>query len=432
MLTLGFRSLSRPSTGTPFLPWDANFIRLTHRIGANRFLEVTISSVSSTFTTLNIPPLSPAYRFDQTTMLSEKTPRNISRVKLQLWNMSSVTPTSRYHTSIIITPMPKETYIHLTFSCPKLKVIDILLELWSHRFDQDGFLFKRADGGDGKDAWSSSVIQDLGDTEPAISHSNAVNYWLARTNAQLQDICEANFGFIGKFSHYSFFWFMRSLIPALFDPSTDDHGFPLCPGDFHSQNIIITDVDTHPRITGVIDWESSGPTFTTTFAQYPLFIVDHPAWEEEDHPLRERNIRDQTTFDELIREGELIRNPVSGPRLSHLISNGYGIYLFKQMIQSPRIMFSFLYPALFAHVFGEYNEDFSHQYYTALRQKGILKKDTERFNEEHRVWHEAQKVLGEDLVGHDLKLCEFKDLVSKYLDRFDDGGIVREWMLSVN
>jgi len=48
------------------------------------------------------------------------------------------------------------------------------------------------------------------------------------------------------------------------------HGCPLCPGDFHSQTIMITDVDTHLRITGVIDWEFSGPEFAPSFAVPPL------------------------------------------------------------------------------------------------------------------------------------------------------------------
>jgi len=80
---------------------------------------------------------------------------------------------------------------------------------------------------------------------------------------------------------------------------------------------MITDVSTHPRITGVIDWEFSAAGFATSFAQYPLYIVDHPAWFE-DHPLRERNLRDQATFDELIREAEHIRIPVGSLQLSQL------------------------------------------------------------------------------------------------------------------
>jgi hypothetical protein len=135
------------------------------------------------------------------------------------------------------------------------------------------------------------------------------------------------------------------LIPSLFDPSVDAHGCPLSPGDFHSPNIMITDVDANPRITAVIDWEYSGPEFGTDFAQYPLFIVDHPAWNE-DNPLRKRNIQDQNTFDEIILEAERNRNPVRGLPLSRLISNSYGIYLFQQAIYFP-YTYSVTYPQLF-------------------------------------------------------------------------------------
>ena len=60
---------------------------------------------------------------------------------------------------------------------------------------------------------------------------------------------------------------MRSLIPALYDTSLDTTGFPLCPADFHSQNIMISDADTSPRITVVIDWAFSGTHATSSFAQ---------------------------------------------------------------------------------------------------------------------------------------------------------------------
>ena len=117
------------------------------------------------------------------------------------------------------------------------QVIDILLELWPHRFEKDGVLFKRADSGEGKDAWyvePSSVIENSGSTnfEPIISHSNVVDYWLARVNAKLYGICNANFGSNGKHFNHSFMWFIRSLIPSLFDPSIDDHGFPSVPAIF--------------------------------------------------------------------------------------------------------------------------------------------------------------------------------------------------------
>jgi len=320
------------------------------------------------------------------------------------------------------------------------QVIDILLELWSHRFDKKGVLFKKAGGGKGKDGWyveSASVLRVPGPNGTAgsrydlvtTSYAHGADYWLAFANANLHDICNETFGSDIKSYSYAQAWFMRSLIPSLFDPSVDAHGCPLSPGDFHSQNIMITDVDANPRITAVIDWEYSGPEFATDFAQYPLFIVDHPAWNE-DNPLRKRNIQDQNTFDEIILEAERNRNPVGGLPLSRLISNSYGIYLFQQAIYFP-YTYSVTYPQLFRHVFGD-DDEISGDYYYAMMEEGILRKDKERFDKENKVWLEARKVLGDDVVGRDLKIAEFKSLVSKHLDKFDNEGSVQEWLAGVN
>ena len=320
------------------------------------------------------------------------------------------------------------------------QVIDILLELWSHRFDKKGALFKKAGGGKGKDGWyveSSSVLRVSGPKSTAgsrydlvtTSYAHGADYWLAFANANLHDICNETFGSDIKAYSYAQAWFMRSLIPSLFDPSVDTHGCPLSSGDFHSQNIMVTDVDTNPRITAVIDWEHSGPEFATDFAQYPLFIVDHPAWKE-DNPLRKRNIQDQNTFDEIILEAERNRNLVGGLPLSRLISNSYGIYLFQQAIYYP-FTYSVTYPQLFKHVFGD-DDEISGDYYYAMMEEGILRKDKERFDKENKVWLEARKVLGDDVVGRDLKIDEFKSLVSKHLDKFDNEGSVREWLAGVN
>lgn len=320
------------------------------------------------------------------------------------------------------------------------QVVDILLELWSHRFSKLGGLFKRDSGGEGKDAW---YIDDLpGEADPRItgsrneispiSYAHAADYWLAYVNAYLEDIRCADFGSDAKSYFYSHMWFIRSTIPSLFDPSIDNHGYPLTPGDFHSQNIIITDIDTHPRITAVIDWERSVSTFPTSFAQYPFFIVDHPSWEK-DNPLCERNKKDQTTFNELILEAERLHKfqaAVDGPKLSHLISNSYGVYLFGQIVSFP-IMCEELYPALFAHIFGE-DKDFHGDYMFALTYNGILRETWEQFEKENAVWLEAREVLGDDMVRADLNVGEFKDLVSKHLGRFTDGGLVREWLTSEN
>lgn len=155
------------------------------------------------------------------------------------------------------------------------QVTDILLELWSHRFDKAGVLFKRPDGRQGKDNWSvesRSVLEDPNEVGPGdlistTAYSHAADYWLANTNASLHDSINAQFGSDMKIWTYSEVWFLRSLVPSLFDPSLDAHLFPLCPGDCHSQNIMIVDADTDPRISAVIDWKFSGPTYSTSFAQ---------------------------------------------------------------------------------------------------------------------------------------------------------------------
>src|SRR5271156_6667686 len=85
--------------------------------------------------------------------------------------MSSSIPTFLCHMSTVTVRMPKETSILMTkvegvrlvevwndMADDKRRIvlqqaIDILLELWSHRFSKPGALFKRDSGGEGKDAW---------------------------------------------------------------------------------------------------------------------------------------------------------------------------------------------------------------------------------------------------------------------------------------
>ncbi|KAK7471266.1 hypothetical protein VKT23_002674 [Stygiomarasmius scandens] len=314
------------------------------------------------------------------------------------------------------------------------QVVDILLELWSHRFDTVGALFKQPNG-----KWTIASSSSLDDSQAGnygidtTSHSNAADYWLAYTNAKLQAEKDFNFGDITKSHSYAMLWFMRSLIPALFDPSVDRHGFPLSPGDLHSQNIMVTDIDTPtPHISAVIDWEFSGSDYCTSFAHYPFFIIDHPAWED-DHPLRPRNVRDQATFDELLREAERKRGEsVGGVLLSDLISKSYTIYLFNQCVRF-EIMFGVLYPCLFEHVFGPGSSEsggFSTDYYEALMESGILRKESERFNIENEVFLKSQEVLGEDAIHGGMTRQAFKEAVSAHSGRFDENGVVHQWLNS--
>jgi hypothetical protein len=85
---------------------------------------------------------------------------------------------------------------------------------------------------------------------------------------------------------------LRSLIPALYEPSLDIASFPLCPVDFHSQYIMIFDA---PAFLLLSIRSFIAPMEHPLFRKYPLFIVDHPLGED-DHPIRQLNVRDQDIF----------------------------------------------------------------------------------------------------------------------------------------
>ena len=309
------------------------------------------------------------------------------------------------------------------------QVVDILLELASQRFDKIGMLFRQENHTDPTNAWY--IVPYIGPPDETTVHSlsktftSVIDYWLDYSNTQLKSIYDTRFGDDAKIFEYSQTWFLRSLIPALYDPSLDIAGFPLSPVDFHSQNIMIVDADTSPRISGVIDWEFSRTHGTSSFAQYPFFIVDHPLWED-DHPIRERNIRDQATFNALMREAERKKDPTGDLPLTHAFERCHGLYLFEQCISS-QIMFSVLYPQLFSHIYGE-DEDFSSEYYGALTERGFLKKMDQQFAAETEVWKEAFEVLGSELVSNEMSRTEFRVVGENHVDRFPSGGLVRDWL----
>lgn len=329
------------------------------------------------------------------------------------------------------------------------QVVDILLELASHRFNKIGVLSKRECDGDSNESWYISPIVNSPDDPsysqamPSTTFNSSIDYSLAYANAYLENIRNTNFGHKDKPETFAIAWFMRSLIPALYDTSLDTAGFPLCPGDFHSQNIMITDADTSPRITGVIDWEFTRTRATSTFAQYPLFIVDNPL-RPDGNPLRQRNVRDQATFNSLMRQAEMKRDSTGDLPLSRAFAKCQGVYLYEQAIQYSFI-FPAIYPQLFAHVFGKGDfsgeddssgedddssgeGDFSDSYYRALTEHGILRKETQQFERETEVRDEAVKILGDELVPITLSKDEFRNLVWKYVDQFPEGGPVRDWL----
>ena len=83
---------------------------------------------------------------------------------------------------------------------------------------------------------------------------------------------------------------------------------------------------------------------------------------------------------------------------------------------------------LFELIYGDDEDDFSVYYYGALMRKGVLKKETQRFENEAAVWREASDTLAELNIGRDLSKNAFKTLMLEYHGRFAVGGKVREWL----
>jgi hypothetical protein len=199
-------------------------------------------------------------------------------------------------------------------------------------------------------------------------------------------------------------------------------------GDFHSQNIFVVDVDTHPRITAIIDWDDTSTRSTSSFAQYPFFIVDHPAWPD-DHPLRPRNLRDQASFNRLFAKAEREKFPNSAPSLSRAFANSEGLYLFEQCLLD-ELMYSSLFWELVNHVFGPDGKNNGWYPYMLGLEKGILKDVVERLKEEVDVAEEAKEVFGDKFndLGR-LSRTEFIKLAREFKDLLPSEGKVVAWLV---
>jgi hypothetical protein len=308
------------------------------------------------------------------------------------------------------------------------QVVDIILELSLQRFEKIGYLFHQDSDGTEKHTWSIEPKEATGHEDrslvspESLTFSSGTDYWMAQSNEKLRTMHEDHFGGPNKDYRYAKEWFMRSLIPALYDNTLDATGFPLHHGDLHSQNIMITIIDNEPRISAIIDWEFSSTEPTSSFAQFPLFIVDYPAWQD-DHPQRERNVRDQATFVSLLRQAENKAN------MPHSLSSTYegclGVYLFEQCV-TDEIMFSCLFRPLYTLVYGD-DREFSVDYYRAL-ERGLLNREMQMFKQEAKVLVEARETLGKELLPRYISKTEFKAIVQKYIHRFDVEGLVRQWL----
>ncbi|KAH7881949.1 hypothetical protein F5I97DRAFT_1913686 [Phlebopus sp. FC_14] len=306
------------------------------------------------------------------------------------------------------------------------QVIDILLELSTLRFDKIGCLFRTDDG-----------ILHIEPSDPegdGVTYTSGIDEMLAAANARLQEIENEQYGAAHNISDYTRHWFMRSLIPSFYDDSLDAKGFPLWHGDFHSQNILVVDVERHPRITAIIDWDNTKTICTSSFAQYPLFIVDNPLWDDTDDKvalLRQRNVRDQATFIRLFEEAECKKFPDSGARLFRAFANCKGVYLLEQCIPD-QITCEFLFRQLVRHVFGVSTSDEWWFDYTDGLEDNLLHDVMKKLTEEDEVVDEAREVLGDDKVPvTGLSRKDFIEVARKHEKDFPAEGKVLPWLNKV-
>ena len=165
------------------------------------------------------------------------------------------------------------------------QVVKILLELASQSFDKLGILFQQESHNDLKDAWyigPSISGPDNRIVQASLSKifTSIVGYWLVYANTKLKIIYQYTVQRRLQDIRLWLYIYMVLALPHSYCTMTSPLNiadFPLCPGDFHSQNILIVEADTSPRISGDIDWEFSSTDGTSSFSTYPLFIVDNPS-----------------------------------------------------------------------------------------------------------------------------------------------------------
>ncbi|KAF8880611.1 hypothetical protein CPB85DRAFT_1442963 [Mucidula mucida] len=242
--------------------------------------------------------------------------------------------------------------------------------MYSHRFDKIGTLLATVRVGNGLSKPRQRMGRRIAAGRPT---------GLITPTRRLSTILEKDRSRRAIFK-YAHVWWMRSLIPSLYDDSLDADGFPLMHGDFHSQNIFIVDADSdNPRISCVIDWDDTRTMCTSSFAQPPFFMVDHP----RDDPLEEktrvrarRKARDREVYTRLIKEEEVRRFPNRPPRLSQALLKWKGVYLFEQCVDGG-VFYSALWDTLVGYVVGDKKAAHS-EYLFVMIESGILKEVAEK------------------------------------------------------
>ncbi|KAF8880612.1 hypothetical protein CPB85DRAFT_1420852 [Mucidula mucida] len=245
------------------------------------------------------------------------------------------------------------------------QVVEMIVDMYSQRFDKIGTLSREEASGE----WVIRAAPAQGKT-----YSSGTAYWIDYATQRLSTILEKDRS-RGAIYEYAHVWWMRSLIPSFYDDSLDVDGFPLMHDDFHSQNIFVVDADSDdPRISCVIDWDDTRTLCTSSFAQPPFFMVNHPRDdpdEEKTQVRARRNARDREVYTRLVGEEEAKRFPNCPPRLSQALLKWEGVYLFEQCIDCG-VFYTALWDSLVEHVVGD-KKDAQMEYLFVMIESGILK-----------------------------------------------------------
>ncbi|KAG8957539.1 hypothetical protein FRC03_010045 [Tulasnella sp. 419] len=314
------------------------------------------------------------------------------------------------------------------------QVVEIYLELLSHRFEHIGCMFM--DQNKKEPTWriGGMVVMpdpDGGPTVTSIVSSrvfrSAFDFWTECVNGRLRTLRTTGFGHDGRKHDFMYTWIFQPHIRSLYNASLDYTGFPLFHHDLNAQNIIIIHGDTNPLISGIIDWEGSGTLPTSSVAKYPPFITNNLHWRY-DHPLHERNIRDQDTFLKLMRKTESKLRDTKGP-ITQAIKSSYGPSLFEQVVQSPLFCDS-LFPKVLDYIYGEgtSQSDFFISSLTKGLFHGVLCEVGHLFDKETEVYKEVETVLGKDKINNRMGKAEFEKVVLCHSSQFPT-GVVHEWLI---
>ncbi|KAF8886095.1 hypothetical protein CPB85DRAFT_1441988 [Mucidula mucida] len=205
------------------------------------------------------------------------------------------------------------------------QVAEIVVEMYSQRFDKIGTLSARGE-------------------------------WVIKASPQQSKIGDHIRG--SEVQRRLRLWWMRSLIPSFYDDSLDVDGFPLI---FHSQNFFIL-------------WDDTRTLCTSSFAQPPFFMVDHPMDDLDNEKAQvksRKKARDREVYTRLVGEEEVRRFPNRPPKLL----KWEGVYLFEQCIDGG-VFYSALWNTLVEHVVGD-QKDAQMEYFFAMIESGILKSVSE-------------------------------------------------------